>query len=184
MSHDTEKWCKIWRKTDLFFQQWQNFGEFWHEHSKVSKICTFIGFFCAKYITFDLKKYRGVMLHHSEVEEWCKICRKTDLWFGESQEEFRKVSPEYSKVWKLGLWWDTFIQSRRCMNLKFTQELCTVTVTNDAKFLREIGLLLQIWHERFDKFWLEHLKVSKIYTLFSSFWPKYTMFQLKKCYVG
>ena len=33
MSHDTEEWCKIWRKTDLLFQKWQEFGEFWSEHS-------------------------------------------------------------------------------------------------------------------------------------------------------
>ena len=34
---------RIWRKTDLLFPKWQEFGEFWPEHSKVSKICTFIG---------------------------------------------------------------------------------------------------------------------------------------------
>ena len=32
------------------------------EHSKVSKICTLIGPFCAKYITFELKKFRGLYL--------------------------------------------------------------------------------------------------------------------------
>ena len=37
MSYDTEEWCKIWRKTDLLFQKWQEFGEFWPEHSKFSK---------------------------------------------------------------------------------------------------------------------------------------------------
>ena len=35
ISHDPEDWCKIWRKTDLLFQKWQEFGEFWPEHSKV-----------------------------------------------------------------------------------------------------------------------------------------------------
>ena len=40
----------------------------------------FHGFFSAKYITFDLKKYRGLILH--ETEEWYKIWRNTDLWFG------------------------------------------------------------------------------------------------------
>ena len=37
MSHDPEDWCKIWRKTDLLFQKWQEFGKFWPDHSKVSK---------------------------------------------------------------------------------------------------------------------------------------------------
>ena len=55
MFYDNEDWCRIWRKTDLLFQKWQEFGEFWSEHSKVSKIYTFIRPFCGKYITFDLK---------------------------------------------------------------------------------------------------------------------------------
>ena len=29
MSHDTEEWCKVWRKTDSWFQKWhEEFGEF------------------------------------------------------------------------------------------------------------------------------------------------------------
>ena len=32
-----------------------------------------------------------------------KFEKKTDLWFGKSQEEFDKCSPEHSKVSKLGL---------------------------------------------------------------------------------
>ena len=79
MSHDLEDWREIWRKTDLFFQKWQEFGEIWPEYSKVSKICTFISPYCAcaKYLMFDLKKYRGVIFH--DTEGWCKIWRKTDL---------------------------------------------------------------------------------------------------------
>ena len=131
ISHDTEEWCKIWRKTDLLFQKWQGFGNLWPEHSKVSKNCTFIGSFCAKYITFDLKKYRGVILH--DTEESYKIWKKTDLWFEKWHEEFGKFSPEHLKVSKLGLWWDPFVQSRKCMSLKFTEELCVMTMKNDAK---------------------------------------------------
>ena len=37
MSHDTEDLWKIWRKTNLLFQKWQEFGEFWSEHSKSPK---------------------------------------------------------------------------------------------------------------------------------------------------
>ena len=48
------------------------------------------------------------------------------------------------------------------------------------KIWRGLDLLFQNWHEEFDKFWLEHLKVSKIYTLMGCFWPKYIMFELKK----
>ena len=34
-------------------------------------LVTFIGPFCAKYITFDLKKYRGVIYH--DTKESCQI---------------------------------------------------------------------------------------------------------------
>ena len=48
------------------------------------------------------------------------------------------------------------------------------------KIWRGIDLSFQNWHKKFDKFWLEHSKGSKIYTLMDSFWPKYIMFELKK----
>ena len=44
----------------------------------------------------------------------------------------------------------------------------------------EIDLSVQNWHEEFDKFWTEHLKISKICTLTGCFWSKYIMFELKK----
>ena len=76
VSHDTEDWCKIWRKIDLLFQNWQKFVEFLSKHSKVSKIYTLICSLREKYVMFDLKKYRGVIFH--DTREWCKIWRKTD----------------------------------------------------------------------------------------------------------
>ena len=45
-----------------------------------------------------------------DTEEWWKIWRKSDLWFGKWHEEFGKLSPEHLKVSKLGLWWDPFAQ--------------------------------------------------------------------------
>ena len=44
-----------------------------------------------------------------------------------------------------------------------------------------IDLSVQNWHEAFDKFWPEHSKISKICTLTGCFWPKYIMFEIKKC---
>ena len=55
--HGNDKWCKIWRGTDLSVQNWyEEFDEFLPEHSKISKICTLMGCFWTKYITFELKK--------------------------------------------------------------------------------------------------------------------------------
>ena len=95
-----------------------------------------MGFFWQKCLMFEWKEYRGVIFN--DTEEWWKIWRKTDLWFGKWHEKFGKFSPEHSKVSKLGLWWDPFIQSRKCMSLKFTEELCIMTMKNDAKIEEEL----------------------------------------------
>ena len=137
MCHDNEEWCKIWRGIDLSFQNWhEEFDKFWPEHSKISKICTLMDCFWPKYIMFELKKYRGAIFHDTRV--WCKIWRKTDLWFGKWHEKFGKFSPEHLKVSKLGLWWDPFVQSRKGMTLKLAEELCVTTMKNNAKFEEEL----------------------------------------------
>ena len=116
---------------------------------------------------FELERFRGIIFH--DTEGWCKIWRKTGFCFEKWHEKFDKFSPEHLKVSKLVFWWDPFVQSRKCMSLKFTEELCLMTMKNDAKF--------ESWHEEFDKFWLEHLKIWLI-------WPKYKMFELKKVQRG
>ena len=55
-----------------------------------------------------------------------------------------KFSPEHLKVSKLGLWWDSLIRSRKSMTLKFTEKLCVITVTNDAKFEEELTFHFKI----------------------------------------
>ena len=60
---------------------------------------------------FELRKYREVIFH--DAKEWCKIWRKSDLWFGKWHEEFGKFSPEHMKVSKFGLLLGPFIQSRK-----------------------------------------------------------------------
>ena len=62
---------------------------------------------------------------------------------------------------------------------QFIEELCVMTLKNDEKLKRN-DLPFRIWQKEFDEFWLEHSKVSKIYTLIGCFWPKYMMFELKK----
>ena len=56
MSHVTEAWWKIWRKTGMLFQKWQEFGEFWPDLSKASKICILIDSFLYKVYNVWLKK--------------------------------------------------------------------------------------------------------------------------------
>ena len=86
LCHDNEEWYKIWRGIDLSVQNWhEEFDEFWPEHSKISKICTLMGFFWTKYIMFDLKKYMGVMFDGTEY--WNKVWRKPDMCFQKWHEE-------------------------------------------------------------------------------------------------
>ena len=98
--HDNEELCKIWRGTDLTFQSWhEEFDEFWPERLKVSKIFILMISFRAKYILFELKKYRRVIFH--ETEEGYKIWRGIDLSFQNWHKEFDKFWPEHSKVSKI-----------------------------------------------------------------------------------
>ena len=57
LCHENEEWSKIWTGIELSIQNWhEEFDVFWSEHSKISKICTLMGFFWTKYIIFELKK--------------------------------------------------------------------------------------------------------------------------------
>ena len=49
-----------------------------------------------------------------------------------------------------------------------------------CKIWNRTVLPFQNWHEKFNKFWPEHSKISKICSLMCWFWPKYIMLQLKK----
>ena len=119
----------------------RNFYKFWPEHFKGSKMFTLMGSFWGNYVLFELKKYRGVIF--GDIEEWYKIWRKTNMWFGKWQE-FGKFSPEHSKESKLGLWWDPFVKSWKCMTLKFTEELCVMTMKNDTKIEEELTCRFKI----------------------------------------
>ena len=81
-------------------------------------------------------KYRGVIFH--DTEELCKFWRKGDQWFEKRHKKFNKFSADHLKVSKLELWWDHFVQSRKGMTLKFTEELCVMTMKNNAKFEEDL----------------------------------------------
>ena len=160
------------------FQNWhKEFNKFWTEHLKVSKTFALIGSFWAKYILFELQKYRGVIFH--DTEELCKFWRKTDLWFEKRLEKFGKISTEHLKRSKLGLWWDPFIQSRKGMTLKFTEELCVMTMKKNTKFEKELTCHFKtdMRNLRILTPALENLKKLVFNWLL---WPKYIMFQLRK----
>ena len=106
ISNDTKEWWKIWRGTDLWFQNWhKEFDKFWHKNSHVLKVHILMSCFRPMYIMFELKKYRQAIVRNTRVG--FKIYRKTDLWFGKSHEEFGRIFTRTHKILKIG----TFIGS-------------------------------------------------------------------------
>ena len=102
---------------------------------------------------------------------------KTDFCFQKWHEEFGKCSPEHLKVSKFGLWWDSFIQSRKCVSLKLTRELIVLAMKKDAKLEEELTCCFKV-----DKLWwilTRALKNLKICTLMDCVETKYVMFELK-----
>ena len=88
-----------------------------------------------KYIVWARKVQTSYLSWHWGVlhilkKNWLVVWKKT--W------EFDRFSPEHLKVSELELWRDPFVQRRKSMTLKFTEELCVMTIKNKAKFVEEL----------------------------------------------
>ena len=131
-----------------------------------------IGSFWAKYIFFELNKYRGVTFH--ETEEGYKIWTGIDLSFQNWHKEFDKFWPELSKVSKIftlmGFFWAKYI----LLKLKKYRGVIFHETEEGYKIWKGIDLSFQNWRKQFDKFWPELPKVSKK-NLMGSFWAKYIL---------
>ena len=90
-----------------------------------------------------------------------------------------------TKLLKLGLSLNLFMQNRKCITSKIAGQLCVMTMKNDANW---IDLPVQYWHEKFNNFnWnlrnliltraLEHLKKLHLNGLLLT---KVYKFRLKK----
>ena len=131
---------------------------------------------CAKYITTDLKKYRGVIFH--DIQELCKIWRKTDWWFAKWNEKFDNF---HQNTWKCQNWEFDGILLLKVENTctKIYREVMANNTEEWWKNWRGIILLFQNWG--IWRIWTKHLKVSEIWTLMvGSFWVKFIMFWTKK----
>ena len=89
-----------------------------------------------KYIVSATKVQTSYLSWHWGVmqilkKNWLVVWKKT--W------EFGKFSPEHLKGSKLKHWWGPFVQSRKGMTLEFTEELCVMTMKNNAKFEEELN---------------------------------------------
>ena len=128
---------------------------------------------------YELKIHRGVICHGNE--EWHKIWGGTDLSIQSWHEEFDKFWPEHLKASKIftlmGSFWAKYI----LLELKKYRGIIFHETEEGHKIWRGIDLSFQNWHKEFDKFWREHRKVSKNFTVTGSFWEKYILLELKKC---
>ena len=52
------------------------------------------------------------------------------------KNDMRNLANLHQSTWNS--WWDPFVQSRKGVSLKFTEELCVMTMKNDTKIEEEI----------------------------------------------
>ena len=107
-----------------------------------------------------------------------KFEEKLTCGLGNDMRNMARFSLEHLKVSKLGLWWDPFIQSRKSMSLKFTVELCAMTMKNDAKFEEELTFFSKLTGIR--QILTRALKNLKNFHLNALLWADYILFELKK----
>ena len=160
----------------------------------------FIWFGQKGFCYFDLSTQNSQNFHF----DWFLLCKLFNVWSKNIQRSYLswhwRVMQNLKKNWlvawkmtwgiwqiftralevsKLELWRAPFAQSRKCMSLKFTEELCVMTMKNDAKFEEELTCRFKI---DMGNWWiltwtLESLKNSHFNVLHLS---KYILLQLKK----
>ena len=106
------------------------------EHLKTSKLELWWDPFIQSRKFIDLKSTEEscvmIMNNDAKFEEESTSSFKTDMM------NLADFDSSTQKSKQLGLWWDPFIQSKKCMNLKFTEQLCVMTIKNDAKIEEEM----------------------------------------------
>ena len=88
--------------------------------------------FCAKYTTFDLKKYREVIFHDSE--EYQRLEERLACGLENDMRNLANFPQNIQKSQKCALWSASSEQMIKCMTLKGTEELCLMALNIDAKF--------------------------------------------------
>ena len=99
------------------------------------------------------------------------------------KKDMRNMGNFHQSTWKSQNWDFDGILLSKVENI-FELEIYRGVMCHDnkewCKNSRGIDLSVQNWHEEFDKFWPEHSKISKTFTLIGSFWSMYVMFELRK----
>ena len=85
----------------------------------------------------------------------------------------------FSRVLKIGILMRSFDPNLKKYELKIHRGVIYHDNEELRKIWRRTDLSFQSWHNEFDEFWPEHLKVSKMFILMGSFWAKYILFERK-----
>ena len=128
----------------------KEFDKFWPEHSKVSKNFTLIGYFWAKCILFELKKYRGVIF--DETEEGYKTWRWINLSFQNWDKKFDKFLPEHTKVSKIFTLMRSFWVKHTLFELQIYRRVIFHDTEEICKFWRKTDCWFEKRLQKFGKF--------------------------------
>ena len=154
--HDTRKWCKIWRKSDLLFGKWhEEFGKFSPEHTEVSNLGLLLGPFIQNRKCMSLK-FTGKL---------CVMTLKNDANFEEELTYQFKIDiknltnfgPSTKICILMGCFWPNYIM----FELKKYRGVMFHGIEDLRKIWRKIDLGFQKWQEQFSRFSPEHVQKSK-----------------------
>ena len=125
-----------------------------------------MSYICLKTIFLHLKHYLQIYL----------TLLSTALWFGKWHEEY----DTFSRALKTEILIGSFNPNLKKYELKIHRGVICHDNEELHKIWRRTDLSFQSWHDEFNEFWSEHLKVPKNFILMDSFWAKYILAELKK----
>ena len=130
-----------------------------HPTTQKSKNFTSMGSFSPNYMSFELKKYRGVIFH--DTEQWCKIWINPDLVVSKMPWGIGWTFIKAPKSLKVVHWWDVFVQSIHGFSQKISEKSCVMTLKGVAKFKWKLTYGLKNDTKNLFNFHVCKLKVRK-----------------------
>ena len=148
----------------------RNFVNFYPTSQRFQNF-TSMGYFCPKYMWFELKKYGGVIFY--ETEQWCEIWINPAWPYGFKNGMRNWVNFQYSAQKSEKLYINGFFLSKGlCFSKKTSEGLCVMTLKGNAKFKEKATCDLKN-HIRHLVNFVRADKSLKICTLIRSFCPKH-----------
>ena len=110
-----------------------------HPTTQKSKYFTSTGYFCLKYIWFELKNREELSSMILNSEQWCKIWINPDLAVSKMAWGIGWTFIRALKSLKIINWWSLFVQSIYiymyiCFSKKISEELCIMALKGDSEF--------------------------------------------------